>query len=118
MERFRRPPGWIRDRMAEGQPLAARRLGDSILSAISIAQIHGLTSPSMTELREMAADPVKAEAARQNLGSTLLVEMGAAGLIGFAFANWTPGVVAAGTSLLLYYLGIKALGDPIRTESP
>jgi len=93
----------------------AGRLGGAVLSAIGITQLHGLINPSYEEIRERADDPAKAEAVREGLRSSLALELGAAGIIGLAFSDWVPGVVAGGLSLALFGLGEHALQTPIET---
>lgn len=88
-------------------------LGASVLSAISITQIHGLLNPSYEELREWAADPAKAEAAQEGLQSALTIELLASGLLSLAFKDWIPGAVSGSLSLALFSLGQKALKSPI-----
>jgi hypothetical protein len=89
-------------------------LGESVLSAISVAQIHGIIIPSYMELRrEAAADPQDREAVLDSLRYSLAIELGAAGLIWLVFNNLVPAAVAAGTSLILYALGRKALTTPL-----
>lgn len=91
----------------------ADRLGGAVLSAIGVTQLHGLMNPSYEEIRERADDPAKAEAVREGLRSSLVLELGVAGIIGLAFSDWVPGVVAGGISLALFGLGEHALNTPI-----
>lgn len=88
-------------------------LGASVLSAISVAQIHTLLNPSHAELRDWASDPEKVEAAKQGLGAALALELAASGLISLAFKDWIPGAVSGSLSLALFFLGQEALKSPI-----
>lgn len=86
------------------------RVGQSVLSAISVAQIHGLINPSYLDLREKRTEEAQ-EAALAGLRSSLGVEVAASVLIGLAFQDIVPGLVAGGTSLALHFLGLNALKE-------
>lgn len=88
-------------------------LGSSILSAISVAQIHSLINPSYVQLREQASDPARVAAAKEGLSTSLLIELAAAGLIGYAFESVVPALVAGGLSIGLFAMGTHALETPI-----
>lgn len=88
-------------------------LGSSILSAISVAQIHSLINPAYVQLREQASDPARVAAAKEGLSTSLLIELAAAGLIGYAFESVVPALVAGGLSIGLYAMGNHALETPI-----
>ncbi len=89
-------------------------LGESVLSAISVAQLHSVITPSYMELRrEASVDPAEREVVREGLHYSLALELGVSGLIWIIFDNVVPAAVAAGTSLSLYFLSLHALRAPL-----
>ena len=89
-------------------------LGESVLSAISVAQLHTVITPSYMELRrEATADPQERDAVLEGLHYSLALELGVSGLIWIVFDSIVPAAVAATTSLVLYALGRKALTTPL-----
>lgn len=86
-------------------------LAEAVISGLSIGQIHGLMNPSYSDLKDRGQTGNLADIAeaKDALQKALLVELGVAGVIAYAFSSWTPGLVGGGMGLLLYLLGTSAL---------
>lgn len=88
-------------------------IGEAVVSALSIGQIHGLMNPSYSDLKDKGrtGSDTEIQDAREGLRTALLVEVATSGVLGYAFESWLAAGVGLGMSGALFAIGIRALNS-------
>lgn len=88
-------------------------VGEAVVSALSIGQIHGLMNPAYSALKDKgrSGSDRDIQDAREGLRTALLVEVGASAILGYAFDSWLASGVGLGMSAVLFSIGTYALNS-------
>lgn len=88
-------------------------VGEAVVSALSIGQIHGLMNPAYGTLKDKGrtGSAKDVQDAREGLRTALFVEVGVSGILGYAFESWLAVGVGLGLSVTLFSIGTYALNS-------
>lgn len=95
----------------EGEGIGS--VGEAVVSALSIGQIHGLMNPAYGTLKDKGrtGSDKDVQDAREGLRTALFVEIGVSGILGYAFESWLAVGVGLGLSTVLFSIGTYALNS-------
>lgn len=98
--------------------ISKERIGLAVLSALSISGIHSAVNPSFFTLRAFAKKPVERSNAITGLWIGLGLGLAGSVAIYLVFDEILPALVAGGTALGLFAIGIAAVQSNGGPEEP
>lgn len=88
-------------------------VGEAVVSALSIGQVHGLMNPAYGTLKDKGRNGTDQEVqdAKEGLRTALFVETGVSAVLGYAFQSWLAGGVGLGLAITLYSISTYAISS-------